>query len=192
MRHPRAERIYEFAGLNSVRFPRANTARPVLVRPVCVNRLTFVGKARIASDHEEPAKPCQSRSNIFGDAVGEIFLLFFAARVRKRQNRNRRPARAFCRGLVLRSPFDLLLTRKSNETISNSWNCNDPIAATRIRAQLLPERCDLNPQIAFIDSRVRPMRPHQFGFSGKPGRVKQPMRPATAGLCCSQQRNDPL
>src|SRR5215813_3585927 len=55
-----------------------------------VDRLTLVGKGRIAGDDEEPALAGQSGDDVLGEAVGEIFLLGIAADVLKRQHSDRR------------------------------------------------------------------------------------------------------
>jgi hypothetical protein len=55
-----------------------------------IDGLPFVGEARIAGDHEEPADAREGRNDLLDHAVGEIFLLGVAAHIGKRQYRDRR------------------------------------------------------------------------------------------------------
>jgi hypothetical protein len=52
--------------------------------------LALVGKARIASDDEQPADPGQRSGDLLNHAVGEIFLRGIAAQIEEWQDRERR------------------------------------------------------------------------------------------------------
>ena len=56
-----------------------------------VNRFSLVGERRIASDDKKPVEFRQTRDDVFGNTVGEVFLLGVAAHVREWQHGNRRP-----------------------------------------------------------------------------------------------------
>ena len=58
-----------------------------------VDRFALVDEARIASDDEQPTQPRQRRDDVLGDAVREEFLLWIAAEVGERQDRDGRPVR---------------------------------------------------------------------------------------------------
>src|SRR6516165_3418981 len=58
--------------------------------PLHLDGLTFVGKARIAGDDEQPANAAQGRDDFLDHAVGKIFLLRVAGHVGERQYRDRR------------------------------------------------------------------------------------------------------
>jgi len=66
---------------------------PSLIEPpdlLHIDRLAFVGKARIAGDHEQPADARERSDDLLDHAVGEILLLRVAAHVLERQHRDGR------------------------------------------------------------------------------------------------------
>ncbi len=55
-----------------------------------IDRLTLVGKGRVAGDDEQPADAREGGDDLLDHAVGEIFLLGVARQVLKRQDSDRR------------------------------------------------------------------------------------------------------
>src|SRR5262249_51626954 len=55
-----------------------------------IDGLALVCKARIPSDHEEPADAAERGDDLLDHAIGEILLLGIAAHVREGQHRDRR------------------------------------------------------------------------------------------------------
>ena len=51
--------------------------------------LALVGEGGVAGDHEKPADLRQGRDQVFGDAVGEVFLLIVPGHVVEGQDRDR-------------------------------------------------------------------------------------------------------
>ena len=48
-----------------------------------MNRAALVDEARVACDHEQPSQPREAGDDVFGDPIGEVFVLGVAAHVGK-------------------------------------------------------------------------------------------------------------
>src|SRR5712691_11402298 len=128
-----------------------------------IGRLAFVGKARIAGDHEQPADPAEHGDYLLDHAVDEIFLLGVAAHVLERQYRNRWFVGE--REVVLHS-IDLRRYRhdaslrfrnhRPDESIAAAGHGLDPTIATGELAQHPAQRRNLNREVAFLDYLSRP------------------------------------
>jgi hypothetical protein len=58
----------------------------------------------------------------------------------------------------------VLLGRKPDEAVADARHRCDPVAAIGDWPELLPERGDLDREVALLDRQVAPARPHQIGF----------------------------
>jgi hypothetical protein len=79
-----------------------------------IDCLTFVGKARISCDHEQPANATQRGDDFLDHTIDEIFLFGIAAHVLEGQNRNR--------GLVRQGEHGLALGQRSGRRSLNGGN----------------------------------------------------------------------
>ena len=135
-----------------------------------INGATLVGEARIAGDDEEAGELRQRGDNVFRQSVGENLLLGIVADIGEGEDRERGRWRRRSRGRRL---VRLGRLARADEAIADAGDRRDPLAAVGRRTKKLPNRGDLNREVALLDGRPRPPRVHEIGLGDHLARTLQ-------------------
>ena len=129
-----------------------------------INRLSFVNKARIASDDGEPLDPGKSGNDILYDAVGEIFLFRVTAHVGERKHGDTGFSDVHRRPAVRSSSSGLRPRLQTKQAVSAARNSDDEALFIRSFIERLSQVRDVDLDIAVLDDDTGPDFGHQFGL----------------------------
>jgi len=128
--------------------------------------LVLVGKARIPSDHEQPANAREGGDDLLDHPVSEIFLLRIAAQVVERQHGER--------GLVCNRqapPWSRIRVvgygrfSRTQEPIAALGDSDDPASPIPVFVECFAQRRDVHLNVVFLDDDPGPHPLHQLVFA---------------------------